>query len=1009
MVAIGIGILLAVFIPIYLLIFQPVFRRLAFRQAIRRPRETVLIIVGAMLGTALITGSLILGDGLSASIRHSAYTQLGPVDEVIRAPIFFNITDVYSRAKRLNQEHIDGVLPAIGGTGAVRLQGDLASAEPSVQLLEVDFAQAERFGSDPKATGLRGISPGPHEVDLSEDLAKKLGAHVGDGVLVNMYGTEKVFKVNDILPRKGIAGLLRLDVLSSASSSYNVFLPPGTMEIPYINSIRGIAGPDNFSLDQLKSQKPSADDINALKSLFQGSGGQKKFVIPPSALVFISNDGGVINSEKQGKRVVAELNCSLSKGGSTAGCSRSQLSLRPDYDVLVLTIKSDLIRAADEYGKGFTELFSALAAFSVIAGIFLLITILIMLAQDRKSQHGIMRALGMTGWSLSQAFYLEGWVYAVVSCFAGALFGIVVGEATVLLTRGLFRNTGGAFSLDIVFAMQLTTVLKGFAIGLGVSLLTTVAISVWTSRLNIIRAIRDIPDSDYVKRGWVSTAVGGVIVGAGLWFLRISVEGKNDTGLILAPAIITVGLYFLLRRFISSRLLLSTLSVLIFFWNMFGAYWRYPEIIHDVQIPFFITSGLVTVFATIMFLAVNQRLIGAGVALFARRSNLSTRIGFAYPNARRVRTGLIIGMYALVIFGLAFVTIYSVLFSYQVGNFTKDFSSGYDLLVDGNASSPFVASDFNSINGVQDFAFRSNDTLKFRTQNAKRYTTGQTVALFDDHAKVTIDKRLSNYSSNEAVLKALLEKPNTAIVDERFLQTNGGPSSLNAPLGSTIDVISPVTGRPATLKVIAFSSVNFGESPAYVSAATLRSINGTAVANRALIKLQKGEDLDVVARRIHSQLASKGVEVHSFRSIVNDHVNGQLQLLHLFQGYIALGLFIGIAGLGVVMVRSVRERSRQIGMLRSMGFTSGAVRHIFEIESAFVALEGILTGIVVGTLLVWRLNSSKAFGGSIAFSIPFLQLAILGGVSLIASLLATAAPAQRASKIEPAAALRLID
>ena len=62
---------------------KPILRRLAVRNAVRRPRETALVLLGSLLGTAIITGSMIVGDTLHSSIRHSAYTQLGPIDELV--------------------------------------------------------------------------------------------------------------------------------------------------------------------------------------------------------------------------------------------------------------------------------------------------------------------------------------------------------------------------------------------------------------------------------------------------------------------------------------------------------------------------------------------------------------------------------------------------------------------------------------------------------------------------------------------------------------------------------------------------------------------------------------------------------------------------------------------------------------------------------------------------------------------------------------------------------------
>src|SRR5260221_8483729 len=62
---------------------RPMLRRLAFRNANRRRGEAVLVLIGSLLGTAIIVASLLTGTSLKASIRDFARTQLGPVDETV--------------------------------------------------------------------------------------------------------------------------------------------------------------------------------------------------------------------------------------------------------------------------------------------------------------------------------------------------------------------------------------------------------------------------------------------------------------------------------------------------------------------------------------------------------------------------------------------------------------------------------------------------------------------------------------------------------------------------------------------------------------------------------------------------------------------------------------------------------------------------------------------------------------------------------------------------------------
>ncbi|MEY2463255.1 MAG: putative transport system permease protein, partial [Acidimicrobiaceae bacterium] len=52
--------------------FRPTFRRLAVRNVRRRKGEAVLVVLGSLLGTAIITSSFVVGDTLNASIRDEA-------------------------------------------------------------------------------------------------------------------------------------------------------------------------------------------------------------------------------------------------------------------------------------------------------------------------------------------------------------------------------------------------------------------------------------------------------------------------------------------------------------------------------------------------------------------------------------------------------------------------------------------------------------------------------------------------------------------------------------------------------------------------------------------------------------------------------------------------------------------------------------------------------------------------------------------------------------------------
>ena len=95
-----------------MLVRRPVLRRLALRNLVRRPRETMLVILGSLLGTAIMTGSFVVGDTFTSSIRRGAFEQLGPIDEVVSVGGLAEGAALRSRLAGFTDPDVDGVLPA---------------------------------------------------------------------------------------------------------------------------------------------------------------------------------------------------------------------------------------------------------------------------------------------------------------------------------------------------------------------------------------------------------------------------------------------------------------------------------------------------------------------------------------------------------------------------------------------------------------------------------------------------------------------------------------------------------------------------------------------------------------------------------------------------------------------------------------------------------------------------------------------------------------------------------
>jgi len=127
----------------------------------------------------------------------------------------------------------------------------------------------------------------------------------------------------------------------------------------------------------------------------------------------------------------------------------------------------------------------------------------------------------------------------------------------------------------------------------------------------------------------------------------------------------------------------------------------------------------------------------------------------------------------------------------------------------------------------------------------------------------------------------------------------------------------------------------------------------------------------------------------------------------LFQGFMGLGLVVGVASLGVLSFRAVVERRHAIGMMRAIGYKSRMIQIQFLLESVFVTVLGSALGLGLGALISWNIiNEISNSRTEITFDIPWLTVMTIVGIVVAASLLATFIPARQAAQIHPSEALR---
>ncbi len=944
-------------IVIGLAFFAPVQRKLALRNALRRKGEAALVVAGSLLGTALITGSFITGDTLDSSIRASARQQLGPVDELVAVPDPQRAAALEQALAASDDPRIDGVMSLVAVEGSVATTEDDVLAEPEAQIIEADFERARAFGDDPDATGMAGPTPAPGEVVISEDLATTIAARVGDEVEVFLYGSELEMRVARILPRLGIAGFW----LGFESKSANAFVAPGTIE--------GAIG-----------EEPP-----------RGSA-------PPITSVLVSNRGDVEEGAELTEPVTEIIEGAIGEGSA----------------LRVETLKRDALDDAETQGAEFSELFLGIGAFAIVAGILLLINIFVMLSEERKGQLGMLRAVGLRRGDLVRLFVFEGCMYSSIAAVLGALLGIGVGWAIVTVAAPIFAGSE-EFALELTFSMTVESIVVGFCLGVLITTVTILLTSVRISRINIIRAIRDLPEP--VR---AATRTRTLVLGSAFALLNVAgfvaAWGDPQAWLpaILCPPLAAFGFLPLLSRLTRRRVAVMLAAGVSLFWGIFGNAIAGNRFFESGDIFAFVVQGILLTFSAVVLLSQTADFWERLIRRVAAR-NLPIRLGLAYPIARRFRTGLTLGMYALVIFTMTFISVLSTVFGEQVEATTRSAAGGFDLLVSASATNPPGEDDIESVAGVGEVATMVYGQALFRPPGFAGPEPWPLTGVEPDFVEVGPpdlgERDRERFGSDRAVWEALIEDPSLIVVADFFLQEGGGPPATVVEPGDTMAVIDPVTGREVERTVAAALSDDYAFSGAYMSRGSVEQVLGErAVPSRFFVADSDPTGVSPrVAAELQGRLLANGVEAESFESIVEEFQGINLQFFRLMQGYLALGLLVGIAGLGVVMVRAVRERRREIGVLRSLGFPAPSVRRSFLLESGFTSVQGIVIGAALALVTAAQLIGTNEFGESAVFVVPWSQLGLLCGAALVASLLATAWPAQQASEIPPAVALRVAE
>ena len=571
-----------------------------------------------------------------------------------------------------------------------------------------------------------------------------------------------------------------------------------------------------------------------------------------------------------------------------------------DIGLAFIDIKSQGKRAAAN-GVDFGELFLSLSFFIIAAAILLTILIYSLNLQNRMHEVGVFMSLGFKKNQIIGLRFSESIFTIIIASIVGGLLGIIY---NTIIVSGLNTVWNDAIHADLIEVIIFpSTIITGILIGIIISLLSIYIVTARVLKKNIIGVIREQKISINNSFNWLIISVTIIGIFGSLGIIAMSLSGflkLNSSTMLLAGFLFLVGCIAMIA----------------------GQLRRYTHQNNSGDIGLWL------------------------LAVKNATRNKSRSIA--------VITLLAIGTFTIIVTGANRLT-----FS-GLENERNSGTGGFNLWIENTipilqnlntkiGKEQFGLIDENILDDVRFIQFHNLQGDDASCLNLNQVQQPQVIGvnpdLFDSLVAFSFATQI--YESNNPWLdlkKTYGDNLIPAIADQTVIQWG-----LMKSIGDTISYTNEYGEQLELLLVGGLNpSVFQGNILVYDSVFT-ENFPGSGGSKIMLADVPDELTTDVSDLLEHS-LTDYGIEITSTSQRLKDFYSVTNTYLTIFMILGGLGVIIGTFGLGIVIIRNILERKKEIAVFYALGFQKNQIFKVIVIENIFLLISGILIGILSATI-----------------------------------------------------------